>query len=425
MKRSIVKRLIFSGALIAVVFGGYYGVSAIFSTSVDIPTAMVNRGEFVISLDVAGQIDAKRAFVLSTPRIRGLQITWLAPEGSMVEAGNPVIRFDATKQQADVAEHESGLKIAQTNLSRARQEYTIQEKQLKLNLEQARRNYDEKKHEAPRVAQEARLELELAELNNQAKLDQIMSDVQKAELEVQRAQEKVNQAQHELNQMTMKAPIPGMVVYLEIWKGGTMSKVQEGDSPWPGQGLVNLPDLSEMVVKATVSEVDAAKVDSGQQVVVRADAYPDKRYQGLVSKKGTLAHRKDPGSKINVFDLEIDVKDRDEDLKPGISASSCIIIDRIDDVVSVPLEAVFEHENQTVVYLDNRKRRVVEVGRRNDMQIEIISGLEGGELICLVDPTLEEQRLPGDRATEPEMNKGRQVTPRPQGKRERGTRRGR
>ena len=43
--------------------------------------------------------------------------------------------------------------------------------------------------------------------------------------------------------MTIKAPIPGLVVYLEIWKGGTMDKVQEGDSPWPGQGLINIPDL--------------------------------------------------------------------------------------------------------------------------------------------------------------------------------------
>jgi len=416
MKRLIMKKLIYIGVLLGVVLGGYYGVEAIFSTSENIPTGVARKGEFVISLDVTGQIDAKRAYVLSTPRIRGLQITWLAPEGSMVKAGDPVIKFDATKQLSDWTEHESGLKIAQTNLYRAKQEYAIQEKQLKLNLERARRNYDEKKHEAPRVAEEAKLELELAELNSQAKLDQIKSDVQKAELEVQRAQEKVNQAQRELDQMTLTAPIPGMVVYLEIWKGGTMSKVQEGDSPWPGQGLVNLPDLSEMIVKATVSEVDAAKVDSGLPVVVSADAFPDKRYRGIVSKKGTLAHRKDPGSKINVFDLEVDVYDQDDDLKPGISASCKIILGRIEDVVSVPLETVFEKEGRTVVYLDSKKERVVEVGRRNDMAIEILSGLEGGEVICLTDPTLEEQRLPGERATEPEMNKGRQVPPRPVGK---------
>jgi hypothetical protein len=53
----------------------------------------------------------------------------------------------------------------------------------------------------------------------------------------------------------------------------------------------------------------------------------------------------------------------------------------------------------------------VEVGRRNDMAIEIVAGLEGDERVCLVDPTLDEQGMPGDKATEPELNKGRQLPP--------------
>jgi len=397
--------------IVVVIMGGYYGVSAVFSTAPDIPMAMVYSGEFVISQNVTGQVDAKQAYVVSTPRIHSLQITWLAPEGAMAKEGDPVVKFDASKQQADLDDRLSKLKIANATLHRANQEYTIQEKQLELNLQKARRNYDEKKHEAPRAAEEAKMELDLAELNFEAKLDQIKSDVQKAELEVQRAKQQADQSQRELDQLTMEAPIPGMVVYLEIWKGGTMSKVQEGDSPWPGQGLINLPDLSEMVVKATVSEVDAAKVDTGQQVIVTLDAFPDMRYRGLVARKGTLARRKEPGSKINVFEVDVDILDKDDNLKPGMSASAKIVIGRFDSVVSVPLEAVFEREGQTVVYMHNKKKREVEVGRRNDMEIEILSGLDGDERICLVDPTIDERELPGDRATEPEMNKGRQVPP--------------
>ena len=283
---------------------------------------------------------------------------------------------------------------------------------MRLDLEKARRNYDEKKHEAARVAEEAKLELELAELNIEAKLDQLKSDVEKAEVEVKRAQDKVNLAKKELAQMTMTASIPGLVVYIEIWKGGTMGKVQEGDSPWPGQGLINLPDLSEMMVETTVSEVDASKVDTGQQVEVTLDAFPDMRYQGVVSKKSTLARKKDYNSRINVFDVEVSIKDGDERLKPGMSASCTVIIDRIPDVVSAPLEAVFEKEGQTVVYLKNKKKREVTVGRRNDMAIEIVDGLEGGEEVCLIDPTLEEPGLPGDKATEPEMNIGKRPPPR-------------
>jgi len=405
------KKYVWIALALVIVLGGYFGVNALFTSRVDIPTTQVERGPFVISQNINGSVDAKRAFVLSAPRIRGLTVTWLAPEGSMVEEGQPVIRFDASEQIAELADFESSLKINQTALERSRKELTIQEKQLELDLQKAQRNYDEMKHEAPKVAEEAKMELELAQLNFQAKLEQLKSDVAKAELEVQRAQDQVSKAQRELEQMTMEAPIPGMVVYLEIWKGGSMSKVQEGDSPWPGQGLINLPDLTEMVVKATASEVDASQIDSGQVVMVRLDAHPDTSYQGVVSKKGTLARRKEPGSKINVFDVEIDVLEKDEKLKPGMSASCRVILNSIPDVVSVPLEAVFEKEGQTLVYLANEKEVEVEVGRRNDMRIEIVKGLEGDERICLVDPTLAEQGLPGDKASEPEMNKGRQAPP--------------
>ncbi len=207
--------------------------------------------------------------------------------------------------------------------------------------------------------------------------------------------------------MTIKAPIPGLVVYLEIWKGGTMDKVQEGDSPWPGQGLINIPDLSEMIVKTTVSEIDASKVDTTQEVLINLDAFPDRTYNGVIIKKSTLARRKESGSKINVFDIEVAISDNDGELKPGMSASAKIIISRMQDVISVPLEAVFEKQGETIVYLKNKKNRPVNVGIKNSMSIQILEGLDGDEEICLLNPTLDEQGLPGDKATEPEINKDR------------------
>ncbi len=399
------RRIYYIAIVLALVLIGYYGVNAIFTKSYDIPTTRVQRGEFVIALNENGTVDATRAMTLSAPRVRGLQITWLAPEGSTVKEGDPVIKFDASQQIADLADFESTLKINKSALERARQEYTIQEKQLQLDLEKSKRNYDEKKHEALRVAEEAKLEYELATLNFDAKLEQLKADVEKAEVEVQRASDKVDLARKELAQMTINAPIPGLVVYLEIWKGGTMSKVQEGDSPWPGMGLINLPDLAEMMVETSVSEVDANKVDTGQLVNVVLDAFPDRTYQGKVTKKGTLARKKDYNSKINVFDVEVKIMEHDDNLKPGMSASVEIVVNEIPDVVHVPLEAVFEKDGRAVVYLKNKDQREVTVGRKNDMQIEIVEGLEGGEDICLVDPTLDEQGLPGEEATEPELNR--------------------
>jgi HlyD family secretion protein len=408
-----VKKLLWLGAVVVIVLGGYLGVSAIFTKSVDIPTAAVRRGELLIAQQVSGEVNAARAFTISAPRVRNLQITWMAPEGSHVEPGQPVIKFDATQQMTDLNDQQSSLKIQQANLDRVQQEYTIQIKNLELELLKAQRLYDEQKHEAPKMAEEARLQLELAQLNSDAKKQQLESDVQKAKLEVQRAQDQVTMSERDLAQLTINAPIPGMVVYLDIWKGNTMAKVQEGDSPWPGQGIINLPDLSDMVVEATISEVDASKVDSGQEVIISVDAIPDKKFKGTVLRKSTLAHQKDYSTKINVFDVTISIVDKDDQLKPGTSASCRVVVDRMADVVAVPLEAVFEKDGKTVVYLQNKKEVQVAVGRRSDMEVQIVSGLEGNETICLVDPTLKEQALPGDRATEPELNRGRTTPPPP------------
>lgn len=399
------KKYYYIALVVLVVLLGYYGVNAIFSKSYEIPKTQASVGEFLIALNENGQVDAKRAVTISTPRIRGLQITWLAEEGINVKEGDPVIKFDASKQIADLSENKSNLKIRRNTLERAEKEYTIQEKQLTLNLEKARRNYDEMKHEAPRVAEESKMEFELAELNFEAKLEQLRADVDKAKVEVERAEDKLSLAQRELEQMTLRASHPGLIVYLELWKGGQMGKVQEGDSPWPGQGLVNIPDLSDMMIKTTASEVDASQVNPGQEVVITVDAFPGKKYEGVVTKKSTLARKKEMNSKINVFDVEVDIITEDPELKPGMSASSQIVIERIPEVVSIPLEAVFERDGQTVVYMGNKKRRDVVVGRKNNMMIEITDGLEAGEEICLLDPTLDEPNLPGDRATEPELNK--------------------
>lgn len=401
MKRSYVVIAL----VVVIVLVAVYAVNAIFTKSYEIPVVQVARGEMLISLNESGVVDARRAMTLTAPRIRGLQITWLAPEGSVVEEKDPVIRFDASEQQSELAEYESDLKIKRSALERAEKEYTIQEKQLKLDLEKARRNYDEKQYDAPRIADEAKMEYELAQLNFNAKLEQLKGDVEKAKVEVDRALDKVTLAKKELALMTINAPLPGLVVYLELWKGSSMSKVQEGDSPWPGQGLIKIPDLSEMIVKTTVSEVDAAKVDSGQEVLVSLDAIAGRTYKGVVYKKSTLARKKDPESKINVFDVDVAIVDSDDQLKPGMSAQSRIVVSRIPDAIHVPLEAVFEKEGRTLVYLDSKREREVTVGRRNNMSIEIVQGLEGGERLCLMDPTLDEAGLPGDKAEEPEINK--------------------
>ena len=235
-------------------------------------------------------------------------------------------------------------------------------------------------------------------------------ELRMAKTKVLHAQEKATLSPQDLNPATLAAPVAGMVVYLDIGKDGASSQPQPGGTVGPNQPLIELSDLSEMIVKAMVPEVDAGPIEAGQEAVVSVDAFPAKSYRSQVTWKGTLARRKGPGSNLNVLDVEIAILDHDAALRPGMSASARILIDRVDPVVVAPLEAIFEKDGVPTVYLADQSPRVVRVGRRTDREIEILSGLTGGERICLLDPTVDRRGAPS--VLEPELNRGRR-TPAP------------
>ncbi len=325
---------------------------------------------------------------VSSPRVRGnLQIMKLAKEGSLVEEGDFLVQFDPTEQETRLRDAEAELKIAEANLRKARAQYDMDIMQLELELKKAERSYSEKLSEAPIIRKEAEMERELAELKYTSQQNSLLADIDKMEVEVGKAKDKKESATRDLKKMTLTAPIPGLVVYLETWKGGTREKVQEGDIPWSGQALINLPDMSTMIVKTTVSEVDVSKISLDQKVEITLDAIPGPVFTGLVTDIGTLAHSKERGSQINVFDVEVQLDSSDERLKPGMSAKADIIIDILDEVISVPIEAVFERDDTTVVYTKSGKKIPVALGARNDEAVIITSGLEEGDDIALIDPT--------------------------------------
>ena len=373
-----------------------YLVKRIFFTKLDIPTAEAHKGEFAISLIEKGKLDARRSISISSPRVRAnLLITKLIPEGTIVEKGDTIIEFDKLELQRNLVDYQANLKIAMASLGKAQSESELTKKQLQLELDQAEREAKEKQFEAPLIKQEAEKKLELTKLKYETNIKSLGSDIQKLKIEVDKARYEVQRAEDYLSQLTVTAPIPGLVVYLEYWKGGQWGKVQEGDSPWPGQGLINLPDLSVMLTKAKVHEVDIDKVKLGQKVDIILESYPETTFTGKVDRIARLATRDmEDNSSINTFDIEILIDGTDERLKPGMSAKCEIIVDRIPNSIWVPIEAVFEKDNKTVVYMikgNSSKERQVKVGQRNDTDIIITEGLKGKEKVALRDPTLKEE----------------------------------
>ena len=138
-----------------------------------------------------------------------------------------------------------------------------------------------------------------------------------------------------------------------------------------------------------INEVDIAKILKGLDVEIKPDAFSESKFTGKVSTVANLAVNKDGSSKIKVFPVEIYLDEAHENLLPGLTVSCRIIIDRLTDVLYVPIEAIRSEAGKNFVYKKSGggyDKVEVETGRSNSDFTIIASGLDEGDEIALVDP---------------------------------------
>jgi len=376
------------------------------STTRDVKTFTVTRDLFEVKITETGELKAIKSVLVSSPRIRNkLQIVKLAEEGSMINEGDTLIEFDNAELQKAVSNQDAELEKALADLEKARAEEhilvleldkTILQAELELatavtDLKIATHSATAEKETAEKTVVLKRRSLEIAKLRKGAELSKQKADIRKLELTVDQAREELELAKAELDLTLIKAPISGMVVFQEVWKGGTMEKVQEGDTPWSGQGLIRIPNLEKMLVETFVNEVDISKVAKRQEVVVTLDAFPKPPLKASVTKISTLAtehHESD----AKVYEVIAELDTTKPEIRPGMTATCDIIIERIEDAVFLPQITVFEKEDTTIVYKKKGGGFVpvpVETGRRNRDMVIIENGVTEGDEVALRDPTIE------------------------------------
>ena len=196
---------------------------------------------------------------------------------------------------------------------------------------------------------------------------------------------------------TIHAQRPGLVVYgasdqnSNRFRRNNEEAIQEGATVRERQAILTIPDMREMAVKVNIHESAVQRVAVGQQVSVSIDAFPDERLTGVVTKVAVVA---DSGNSfmnpdLKVYPTTIKIDGIHDWLRPGMSAEVEILVNSLEDVVYVPLQAVTYDGNERVVYVDNggrAVRREVEVGTFSESFIEIREGLNAGEQVLLLPP---------------------------------------
>ena len=258
-----------------------------------------------------------------------------------------------------------------------------------------------KEHVYPSSEQTAKAKVEKSEIE----LDQIrkgsvfkiakaVSVLNETKSRLQHAKDSLTQAQNELNKTTIKAPFAGIVVLNETFMDGQKRKPRTGDRVLQNQPLLYLPDISSMIVKTQVREIDLHKISIGQKCAIRTDAYPDTMFDGEITFLGILASGRVEGmGGEKYFQLTVSLKGENSKLRPGMTARISVLADQVKNCLTIPIQAVFDEGGKKYCYkaAGSRFKKIqISVSRQNEDMAEIVSGIEKGDRISLVMPPLKD-----------------------------------
>lgn len=191
-----------------------------------------------------------------------------------------------------------------------------------------------------------------------------------------------------LGKTVIRAPVSGFVMLRRIAVQGETRKVQIGDSVWFRNGFITLPDMSGMVVELAVREMDLGRLARDQSAEIRPSAWPDLLLSGYIDSIGTLS-RSGGDRHAPRFRVRVRLDRSDPRLRPGMTALVRILTDRLDDAVTVPVDAVFHRRDKAYCLVDTplgvRETPVIP-GATDGVRVIIQQGLEGGERLRLLPP---------------------------------------
>ncbi|MEO8360218.1 MAG: efflux RND transporter periplasmic adaptor subunit [Vicinamibacteria bacterium] len=224
-----------------------------------------------------------------------------------------------------------------------------------------------------------------------SRMEQRRAAIWGAESRIRETEARLALAKAQLARCEVRADVPGIVVYRPVAFGSEQRKPQVGDQVWANQPLLILPDISRMIVEARVRETDIHRVSESQKVLVRVSAYPDLLLTGRVSLVGTLA-QDDIGRRAGkYFGITVEINEQDGRLRPGMTATVEIQVERRPQAIFVPIQAVFERDGKKAVYvreLGRFQKRLVVTGSVNRDFAVIEKGISAGDRVALSDPNL-------------------------------------
>jgi HlyD family secretion protein len=330
-------------------------------------TGVADRGTIRVTIEETGVVEPQRQIVVKSP-ISGVVRDLPVQAGDAVRAGQVLATIVPDIAQANA--------LAQLRSELASTEIAV------LNL---RREY------------QRALDLKERTLISEAEVETRRTALEQAENLYTAVRERLRlieetgvRATAEAQSARITAPAGGVVIVRGVEEGET---VVGGTSAFGGgTELFTIADLSTLRVKAAINEVDIGKVNRSDTVQITVDAFPGDTAAGVVRLVPPAARQQE---RVRVFDVEILVTGGARILRPGMTANVRIAGPVRDDVVRVPVEAVFYVEGKPVVYKavnGASQATPVVLGLSDLSYVEVLEGVNAGDSVALEDPAAAARR---------------------------------
>jgi multidrug efflux pump subunit AcrA (membrane-fusion protein) len=404
MKRNL---LIAAGVLVVLLIG-YFAVRGSKRSKLADIMSTVKRGTFKVEIETTGELEAKNSVKILGPQsLRTFQI-WqvviqnIVDEGTVVKKGDWIATLDRSEFQNKFTAKQIELDKANSKFNQTQLDTTLTLRQSRDELINLKYGVEEKdivlaqsKFEPPATVKQneinydkAKRAFDQATENYKIKKNQSIEKMREVDAELRKVQSEFDGMTKVLQSFDVMAPEDGMVIYQKDWDGKPIkggSQVNMWDPT-----VATLPDLTKMISKTYVNEVDVRKVKSGQQVEVGLDAYPDKKLKGMVMRVANVGEQR-PNSDSKVFEVSVEIKGTDATLRPSMTTSNRILANSIDSALYIPLESLHsQHDSITYVFKEdglNIIKQEIVVGETNANDAIVLNGLKENERVYLSMPT--------------------------------------
>ena len=326
---------------------------------VKIPSTAVSRGNISIRIEETGEIQPK-SIVSIQSRVSGRVIRLHVDENDFVQIGQLIAEIEPDFNQArsltNIRNELRASEITHREANRSLEEGTVLFQSNFISLTEFQRLQDN---------------LEKANLN----------------LDIARQQFKLIEDIEVRNNISrVYSTATGTVIERRIEVGETVQSSTQtfGD----GTILIRVADLTNMIVNTSVNEVDISKIAERQRANIRIDAFPYDSFSGTISRIGASARSE---NNVRVFPVQVEIDQKDNRLRPGLSASVTILGETRDNILIVPIRAIFSDQmgNDIVYRVLNDTigpPSFVRLGINDLQRVEILDGVNEGDLISLQEP---------------------------------------